>query len=259
MTTTIQTGSNIRLNDNNKGKNMLQIALNGDDGYRNNIALSEAGLKRFTPVIPKVISITHLYSKERSRVEQFIEAQFAKSYDANIKQHYPMLMSVQDDEGNILAALGFRPAQDEPLFLEQYIDTSIEKSLSEHFEKPVLRREVVEIGSLASTTSGASIFLFIALNAWLDQQGYVMATITATRRLKRFFSMLKLDFIQLENADPERLPDHGKDWGTYYDTCPRILAGSISQTQSRMNKMLSFHLTSDTPAMYAHLHDSKVL
>jgi len=236
---------------------MLQITLNGDDGYRNNIAMSKAGLKRFTPVIPKVISITHLYSEERLRVEKFIETQFAKSYDASITQHYPTLMSVQDDQGNILAALGFRPAQNEPLFLEQYIDTSIESSLSESFEKEISRKEVVEIGSLASTTSGASIFLFIALNAWLDQQGYKMATITATRRLKRFFTMLNLDFIQLEHADPDRLPGHGKDWGTYYDTCPRILAGSISQTQSRMNKMLSFHLTDTTPTMHAHLHESK--
>lgn len=236
---------------------MLQIALNGDDGYRNNIAMSKTGLKRFTPVIPRVISITHLYSAERCRVEKFIEAEFAKSYDACITQHYPMLMSVQDDKGNILAALGFRPAQDEHLFLEQYIDTSIESSLSAHFEKEISREQVVEIGSLASTTSGASIFLFIALNAWLDQQGYTVATITATRRLKRFFSMLELDFIQLEQADPDRLPDHGKDWGTYYDTNPRILAGSISQTQSRMNKMLSFHLADNAPAMYTYLHDSK--
>jgi len=233
---------------------MLQIALNGDNGYRSNIVMSEVGLKRFTPVIPKVISITHLYSEERLKVEKFIEDQFSKSYDANIKRHYPMLMSVQDGDGNILAALGFRPAQNEKLFLEQYLDSAIENTLSEHLGKPIPREEVVEIGSLASTTSGASVFLFIALNAWLEQQGYKMATFTATRRLKRFFSMLKLDFIHLKQADPDCLPDHGKDWGTYYETHPRILAGSTSQTQSRMSKILNFHLADDIQQMSAHLY-----
>ncbi len=233
---------------------MLQIALNGDNGYRSNIVMSEMALKRFTPVIPKVISITHLYSEERRRVEKFIEGQFSKCYDASITRHYPMLMSVQDGDGNILAALGFRPAKNEALFLEQYLDGPVENVLSENFDRIIPRNEVVEIGSLASTTSGSSIFLFIALNAWLEQQGYKMATITATHRLKRFFSMLKLDFIQLDQADPDRLPDHGKNWGNYYETRPRVLAGSISQTQSRMNKMLKFHLAEDEQQLSAHLY-----
>lgn len=233
---------------------MLEIALNGDNGYRSNIIMSEMGLKRFTPVIPKVISITHLYSEERLKVEKFIEAQFSKSYDANIKRHFPMLMSVQDGDSNILAALGFRPAQNEALFLEQYLDGSVENVLSDHFGHDIARKDIVEIGSLASTTSGASIFLFIALNAWLEQQGYKMAIITATHHLKRFFSTLKLDFIQLDQADPDRLPDQGKSWGNYYETCPRVLAGSISQTQSRMNKMLKFHLADDEQQLSAHLY-----
>ncbi len=66
---------------------MLQIALNGDNGYRSNIVMSEMALKRFTPVVPKVISITHLYSEERLKVEKFIEDHFSKSYDASITQH----------------------------------------------------------------------------------------------------------------------------------------------------------------------------
>jgi hypothetical protein len=237
-----------------KGEYMLEIALNGDNGYRSNIVMSKVGLKRFTPVIPKVISITHLFSEERLKVEKFIEDQFSKSYDASITQHYPMLMSVQDGDGNILAALGFRPAQNGALFLEQYLDGSVESVLSDHFDHAICRKDIIEIGSLASTTSGASIFLFIALNAWLEQQGYKMATITATHRLKRFFSMLKLDFVQLDQADPDRLPDHGKNWGNYYETRPRILAGSISQTQSRMNIMLKFHLADDEQQMSAHLY-----
>ncbi len=38
-----------------------------------------------------------------------------------------MLMSVHDAEDNILGALGFRYARDEPLFLEQYLEVPVEQ------------------------------------------------------------------------------------------------------------------------------------
>jgi hypothetical protein len=48
---------------------MLHITLNDDQGYRNKISLSQEGLKRFTHVVPNVISITQAHSVERRRVE----------------------------------------------------------------------------------------------------------------------------------------------------------------------------------------------
>ena len=232
---------------------MLQIALDGDNGYRNKITLRKSGLRRFTPLIPKVISINQQLSKERRRVEEFIESRYEESFGARIKQHYPILMSVHDEQGNILAALGFRLAQHDTLFLEHYFDNSIEEQLSCQLQQTVARKDIVEIGNLASTKTGASIFLFIALNAWLEQQGFSFATITATHQLKRFFTTLKLDFIELVEADPARLANQAQHWGTYYSTQPSVLAGSISQTQSRMNKVLGFHLSEEPVCMFTRL------
>ncbi len=171
--------------------------------------------------MPNVIAINHVQSAERRRVEQFIEEKFAKQYQATITQHYPTFMSVRDENDTILAAVGFRFAANSDLFLEQYLDQPIEQALATQQVAPVLRQDIVEMGSLAATTRGASIFLFMTLNAWLKQQGYTTAAVTATHSLQRFFSRLQLDFVHLGSADPQRLPNAGQQWGSY---CEQLVA-----------------------------------
>lgn len=235
-------------------RQMLHITLNNDQGYCNEIVLSKQGLKRFTKVVPSVIAITQAYSAERRRVERFIESTFSTRYHAKISEHYPILMSVRDANDTILAALGFRSADNNILFLEQYLDDPIEQVLTEHLSQPILRHDIIEVGNLAATTNGASIFLFISLNTWLKQQGYKTATVTATQGLKRFFSMLKLDFVQLGSAESQRVPNAEKQWGSYYQKKPQILAGSIVQTEARMHEILNVHLVDETSQMYSRLH-----
>jgi hypothetical protein len=233
---------------------MLHITLNNDLGYSNKITLSKQGLKRFTKVVPSVITITQAHSAERRRVERFIESTYSAHYSAKISEHYPILMSVRDANDTILAALGFRPADKNELFLEQYLDTSIEQVLTEHLLQPVFRHDIIEVGNLSATTSGASIFLFISLNAWLKQHGYKTVVVTATQGLKRFFSMLKLDYVQLGSAESQRVPNATKQWGSYYQKKPQILAGSIMQTEARMHEMLNVHFVDEIPQMYSRLH-----
>ena len=115
---------------------------------------------------PKTVSITGAFSKDREEVERFITDIYAKSYNAEISVHYPILMSVRDEAGKLLAATGFRPAQSEPLFLEQYLDAPIEAVLN------APRSQIVEIGNLASQGGGASLFLFAALAAYLNDKNF---------------------------------------------------------------------------------------
>lgn len=48
------------------------------------------------------------------------------------------------------AALGYRRAEAQAMFLETYLDRPIEAELSEIFGRPIPRRNIVEIGNLAS-------------------------------------------------------------------------------------------------------------
>lgn len=216
----------------------MLVALKNDDGYENQLCYNKHSLKRFTKLTPALISITTHDSPERRCVERFLENEFRQSYDANITRHYPTLMSVQDEERNILGALGFRYASMETLFLEQYLDTSVETVLSEKLRANVARHEIVEVGSLATYGNGASVFLFTALTAYMTHMCMNYITVTATDFLHRYFSMLGLESITLGHADQSRLPDGGASWGSYYDTRPRILAGSIMPAYQKLQNHL---------------------
>ncbi|WP_304175464.1 thermostable hemolysin [Phenylobacterium aquaticum] len=195
-------------------------------------------VRRFTRLQPGVISIHHLLQPERQRVEAYLEAAYAKAFDGQIRRHYPTLMSVQDRQGNIHAAVGFRLAARAPLFLEQYLDAPVEVALEARFGAPLRRAQVAEIGNLASDSPGASLFLFLALARHLDRQGCTHAVATATRQLRRGFARVGFATEHLTRAAPDRLPDQGADWGAYYSRDPQVLAGAIAPALPALAQML---------------------
>lgn len=164
---------------------------------------------------------------ERRRVERFIEDAYAEAYGGQIRAHYPTLMSVQDEAGVLYAAVGFRHAGEAPLYLEQYLEDPVESVLGQAIGTRVDRAHVVEIGGLASSGQGATVFLFAAMAHHLQKEGLRFAVATATDELRRIFHKAGLGPLQLARADPRRLDDGGGSWGAYYQTDPVVLAGSI--------------------------------
>jgi hypothetical protein len=233
---------------------MLQIAVKNDEGFKARLSLNERRVKHFTLLSPRIIAITKYSSVQRRRVERFIEQTFHHAYGAEIGGHYPTLMSVHDEEDNILAAVGFRFAKEEPLFLEQYLDVPVEQMLRDHYPKPVEREVIVEVGNLASLGQGASIFLFAALNAYLAQQGIKIVTFTATDFLHRYFTKLGMSTVVLGEADQGRLRDGGVSWGTYYKENPRVVSGSVKQVLLRLHGHLQMVLETSAAEMTAQLH-----
>lgn len=188
------------------------------------------------------------FTKDRQAVEDFIIGIYARSYGARIGVHYPVLMSVRDETGHILAALGFRYADTEPLFLEQYLDAPVEDILNSP------RSGIVEIGNLASEGGGASLFLFAALSTYLYHKGKDHAVITGTRLLDRRFHELGLQPHKLAPADPALLLRQDENWGTYYDTAPHVMAGRIDEGYKRLQKILGAHYTEERPRLFPRLH-----
>ena len=238
---------------------MLQIALNNDEGFKASLSLNYQTIKRFSPLTPKRICITNLYSAERRRIERFIEQKFRYSYRAEITHHYPILMSVHDEDDNILAALGFRYANEESLFLEHYLNTPIEAALSQAYRTNISRHDVTEIGNLASDGQGASIFLFTALNAYLEQQGKTVNVVTATDFLHRYFKKLGLKSKELAKANQSLLADGGLSWGSYYDENPRVIAGHVSQVLIKLRKHLQVVLEESETEMVTRIHHPSMI
>lgn len=210
-----------------------------DDGaMRGSLRFDEAHMRRFTGLAPKVISIHHLMRPERLRVEAYLEAAYASAFNGLIRRHYPTLMSVQDAEGHIHAAVGFRFAAAEPLFLEQYLDEPIEAAIARARGGSVRRAAVAEIGNLGSDSVGASLFLFLALARHLDQNGCTHAVATATRQLRRSFGRVGFETQVLSRAEPSRLGAAAAEWGAYYERDPEVLAGAIGPALQPLSQML---------------------
>jgi hypothetical protein len=205
---------------------------------------------RFAPLRakPSVISIIPAFANDRAEVEKFITDIYAQAYDASIAVHYPILMSVRNAQGRILAATGFRSAACEKLFLENYLDAPIEALAG------VPREKIVEVGNLASNGGGASLFLFAAISAYLHNKGFEKAVVTGTNFLEQRFHEIGLDPVRLAVADQSRLAPGDEDWGRYYETQPHVLSGSLPHAYRRLQDRLGAEYHERPPALYPRLH-----
>ncbi len=218
------------------------------------LAFDSGTLKRVTPLQPAVIDIPGHFTPGRVRSEDFIRSHFRASYGAEISVSYPTLMSVQNGDGRILAAAGFRPAVQGPLFLEQYTRTPIEDVLSRLYGETVARHEVAEIGNLASEGKGASVFLFAAIASYLLRQDIRFAAVTGTKKLHRRFEMLGFQPRVLCEADPATLEGPQEQWGRYYESEPRVLAGSLEASILRLNEQLGAVYSENGRHLLPRLH-----
>lgn len=229
---------------------MLKLRLHEDAMNTANLYLNPRQIRRIARANPSVIDITRRFEPDRARVEGFIRDIYARAYGADIRVDYPVLMSVRDDSHNILAALGFRYAAHEPLFLEQYTGRPVETILN------VPRTQIVEIGNLASSGNGASVFLYAALASYLDFKNIRYAIVTGTDFLHGSFEKLGLRPQKICDADIRALQNGGQNWGSYYDTNPRVLVGSVDKSVIKLKKALGAEFEDCRPRLFPRLHSN---
>lgn len=227
---------------------MLRLRYHENNMNTANLYLQEDRARKISPLTPSVVSVTGLFEPERKRVEDFIKTIYRKSYGAEISVDYPVLMSVRNEAGDILAAVGFRYAKDEPLFLERYTRDPVEKILA------CARDEIAEIGNLASAGQGASAFLFAALASYLDNKNIRYAVITGTDFLHRYFKKIGLRPREICTAHIDSIGSEGSQWGTYYDAQPRVLAGFVKRGVERLRVTLGAEYEDCRPRLYPRLH-----
>jgi len=181
-------------------------------------------------ILPDLCMVEHDHP-ERTRLEQYIHDRFAREYGADINSFMPYLVKLGNNH-KVDAALGFRTAPDNRLFLETYLEKPVQEELAEITGLEITREKIIEVGNLAATRPGSSTLLFAAMSCFLDSIGYEWVVISATPTVQNIFSKLQIPLFGLAVAHEDALPAHQKSlWGTYYQTRPLVLAVHVGTAQ----------------------------
>lgn len=183
--------------------------------------------------------------KSRGAVEQFIKQGFAKAYGANIAVNAPWLLAIK--EGKYKAALGIRSALS-PLFVEQYLQGAIENYVSEQ-GCLVARAEIAEIGNLYSNAKRFTLPLFLVAAVSLFCNNYRYMVFSGTSHVLNLMNKIGVEHRYIADADPRKLAASNDDWGTYYDTQPKVVSVSLASVM-RVIESNTFYL-----ALFTQLSD----
>jgi len=164
---------------------------------------------------------------ERASLQRFIAATYRRNYGAHIEHYARQLVGLRHPGGGWSAGLGYTLPRAEALFVEHYLDRPVEVEIASRIGITVGRDQVVEVGNLAATTPGAARRLIVGMTVLLHRLGRTWVVFTATRSLLNSFSRLQIAPIVLAPADPDRLPDRGTNWGSYYRSLPQVMTANI--------------------------------
>ena len=166
-------------------------------------------------------------SDERHYVESFIREVFARRFAARLDAFLPNLVHSRDTAGQINAAAGYRSADIEHLFLEQYLDRPIEQIICANYGEAIERSKIVEVGNLATSGGRSAISLVAGLIPHLMAQGFRWVVFTGNDAVRNLFQRLHLFPFAICTADAASLGDAKGVWGSYYDHHPIVMAGRL--------------------------------
>ncbi len=166
----------------------------------------------------------------RAELEHFVAAAFARAHGARVHGFMPSLLALEDGSGAPRCTLGLRSAGSDPLFLEQYLDAPIETAIAaaSRSTSPIPRGSIVEVGNLAGRGCRAAMYLVGQLPRFLLDRGFSWVSFTATGRVRELLERFDAPLLDLGPADPGRLAGGADDWGSYYRTRPRVMAGWLA-------------------------------
>ena len=159
----------------------------------------------------------------RLLMEQFVAAEFLQQYGARVTTFMPWLMGITCHD-QLVGVAGLRPAADTGLFIEQYLDHSIEQEISRHTGLATARQSILEIGNLAGQYPGVTRTLFPLLTELIYMRGYAWGVCNTTRTVQNALVRLGIPFVPMARALPEKLGTARFAWGSYYESETTVIA-----------------------------------
>lgn len=180
-------------------------------------------------------------SKKRDNTEAFIAKVFLNHHGAQLNYFLPNLFSISDFNSQTFAAVGFKLLDEDPVFLERYLNKPIEKILQPHITQKVRRSDIAEVGNLACHQSGASRALIASISFYLHDQGIEWAVFTGTRMVSAILQRMGIPVLSLAKAEAACLGHERSDWGSYYNHNPYVMAVNIAAAKTVSKRQFNYH------------------
>ncbi|WDD96963.1 thermostable hemolysin [Thalassomonas actiniarum] len=171
-------------------------------------------------------------NSERNMVERFISEGFRQTFNAQIDNFLPAIITIKR-KGDIKAALGIRSART-PLFIEQYTKTPVQE-LGYFKQNNVKRSSIAEIGNLYSSSSRFTISLFLTMGVSLYLNGYSHLVFAGTKQVVKLLNSTGSETHFLCHADKDALQNEQNSWGSYYQAEPEVVAVDLLQIMCVIN------------------------
>ena len=156
----------------------------------------------------------------RRDAEDHIRRVYREHFGALVPVFSDSLVVRTDEAGGVCCAAGLRWGR-EPFFLERYFDGAAEAAASRTLGRPVDRRELFEVSTLACGDPGKAIPFVFDVMERARLSGYTAVMFTATGRLRRLLARYGVASRTVCPADPGRLGAVGH-WGSYYALDPHV-------------------------------------
>jgi len=181
---------------------------------------------------PPELTLHGVCDPRRSEVETFISEVYARRYGATVPHFAPVLVGLREN-GELLAAAGYRSAAHETLFLECYLPARVEIMLAANSDARPARADIVEVGHLAANRGGEGRRLIQLLAPHLAAEGFNWVVGTVTQELWPMLVRLGVAPLTLGTADPAMLGKDAAHWGRYYEHHPVVLATHLKRALRR--------------------------
>jgi len=178
----------------------------------------------------------HLVEAEnegRAEAQRFISEAYHRVFDAELRDFYPSIITLCAAGKGLKGAVGARYADGQSVFLEQYLEQSVEQLIQARTSAAVARSRIVEIGNL-SVIRPALTYPFISMiGNWLQGYGvdWIVSSLTAT--LRSLLTRTGVTLVDLGAARAQMLVKQTSNWGRYYEHGPRVTAVNLADGLSR--------------------------
>jgi len=174
------------------------------------------------------VLLVHSGHPMREQAELYIKRVYRRSYAAKIHHFSPLLLVWMDSRQRIRAVVGLTQAEHQTLFLEQYLRAPLEQALAAAGGDVDSRRNIIEIGNLAMVGRCSVREMIWFFSEYLIEQQVEWVVFTAMTELLNSFDRMGLALTHLAAADPALLDDDARDWGSYYNNSPQVVAGRVA-------------------------------